>query len=344
MKDKDRKKGNKIITLLIILGVLLTLYLIGKAVLFPKPAELRTTGKYEVTSEDYWVTEEREDPFLKDGSAREVQVRVWYPKNYEDVNTRLPIIIASHGSCGSIDNNRSLYKEFASHGYVVLALSHPGHAFDTIHSDGTKQSVSMDYLKEMGQMDPQTKLEDTVTLFAEWMDLRMTDMDVVMNEFKQRVKESDGKFSGADADRFIVVGHSAGGSAAYGMARTRADVIGVIALESPCMYDIKGVENGDYIIDESDYDVPLLNVYSDSSYSHLREWKQYRNNVKFLESEKDNYTNIYYEGVGHMGLCDLSLASPILARILDQQKSQIPPSDMLQRLNQDCLAFVQKLN
>lgn len=47
---------------------------------------------------------------------------------------------------------------------------------------------------------------------------------------------------------------------------------------------VKGVENGEYIMDESDYEIPILYVYSDASYSHLHQWKQYRNNVKSLAS------------------------------------------------------------
>lgn len=222
------------------------------------------------------MTEDKEDPFLKDGSPREVQVRVWYSKDYDSPDTKLPVIVASHGSCGTIDNNRSLYRELASHGYVVLAVSHPGHAFDTRHSNGKKQQVSMEYMREMGEMDPQNKPEEAANLFAEWMKLRMTNLSAVM--------------------------------------------------------------------DDSDYEIPILNVYSDASYSHLYEWKQYRNNVKFLESEDENYENIYYNGIGHMGLCDLSLTSPILASILDQKKSEVEPQEQLKRLNRDCLSFLQRLS
>ena len=67
-------------------------------------------------------------------------------------------------------------------------------------------------------------------------------------------------------------------------------------------------------------------------------------NVKFLESGNENYENIYYERVGLMGLCDLSLASPILASILDQQKSEVEPREQLKRLNADCLDFLQRLS
>ena len=152
---------------LFILVLILILLVVGKRILFPPYEEIEVTGKYEIDSEDYWVTEDKEDPFLKDGSMREVQVRVWYPKDYDDPGTKLPVVIASHGSCGTIDNNRTLYREFASHGYVVLAVSHPGHAFDTLHSNGKKQKVSMDYLKEMSGMDPQSKPEDAAKLFEE---------------------------------------------------------------------------------------------------------------------------------------------------------------------------------
>ena len=57
----------------------------------------------------------------------------------------------------------------------MLAVSHPGHAFDTLHSNGKKQKVGMDYLKDMGGMDPQAKPEAAAMLFAEWMELRRTD-------------------------------------------------------------------------------------------------------------------------------------------------------------------------
>lgn len=268
------KKTMKI--LLIILVVFLMLIVVGKRILFPPYDEIEVTGKYEINSEDYLVTEDKEDSFLMDGSMREVQVHVWYPKDYDNSDIKLPMVIASHGSCGTIDNNRTLYREFASHGYVVLAVSHPGHAFDTLHSNGKKQTVSMDYLKKMSGMDPQSKPEEAAKLFAEWMELRMTDLTAVM--------------------------------------------------------------------DDSDYEMPVLNVYSDASYSHLHEWKQYRNNMKFLESKNENYENIYYEGTGHMGLCDLSLASPILSGLLDQVKSEVESEEQLKRLNTDCLDFLRRIS
>ena len=122
--------------LIAVVIVVVVLVIAGKRILFPQYEEIEVTGPYEIDCVDYWVTEDQADPFLKDGRAREVQVRAWYPKDYDNPEAKLPVVIASHGSCGSIDNNRSLYREFASHGYVVLAVSHPGHAFETLHSNG----------------------------------------------------------------------------------------------------------------------------------------------------------------------------------------------------------------
>ena len=172
----------------------------------------------------------------------------------------------------------------------------------------------------------------------------MTDLTAMMDDFVEKVKQSPDRFESADIGRFVTCGHSAGGSAALGMERIRSDVVGVIALESPYMYDIKGVEDGEYIMDDSDYEMPVLNVYSDASYSHLHEWKQYRNNMKFLESKNENYENIYYEGTGHMGLCDLSLASPILSGLLYQVKSEVESEEQLKRLNTDCLDFLRRIS
>lgn len=332
-----------LIVVLSTIAALLLLFFIGKSILFPKYKEIELTGEYDIKSYDYWVTEEIEDPYLSDGSLREIQVRIWYPDNYKDA-AKLPVVVASHGSCGSIDNNLSLYKELASHGYTVLALAHPGQASEMVHSNGKKQSVSMEFLKEMVSMNPQDKPEDTAVIFSSWMEIRMTDLSYVMDDFIRRVNEEPDSYKSADTNRYITLGHSLGGSAALGMARIRDDVIGVIALESPFMYDIQGVEDGEYIFDDSDYLVPILHIYSDSSYSRLREWEQYKNNVKFLDSDDTRYENIYYQGTGHMGLCDLSLASPVLSSLIDTKIYSVKPHDQLKKLNEDCMNFVLKIS
>ncbi|MDO4492324.1 MAG: alpha/beta fold hydrolase [Clostridia bacterium] len=333
---KRNKRFKGILTALVVVAVVAVVL---KNALFPKTEPLALTGRYAVASRDYWVTEDREDPFRNDGAKREVQVRAWYPENFGVADEKHPVVVASHGSCGSVDNNLSLYRELASHGYTVLAVGHPGHAFSVGHSDGKKQFVAGTYLKSMGTMDPQKKPEEAAKLFSEWMKLRMEDLNAVMDDFSGRAAEN-AEFRSADPTRFITIGHSAGGSAALGMARVRKDVVAVIALEAPFMYDIKGVSGGAYVFDDSDYGIPVLHVYSDASWEHLREWKQYRNNVKFLAGGEAGYRNLHYAGTGHMGLCDLSLASPVFAKLLDGGIGAKDPRVPLAQLNADSVAFL----
>lgn len=303
------------LTAIIIVGVLC---IVLKFVLFPPVKEIPTTGKHPISSEDYWVTCDKPDPYSKEGDKRQLQIRKWFP--LECVEEK-PVIVASHGSCGTIDNNKNLYRELASHGYTVLAVAHPGQ---------TASRPSSIFLKEMSALNPEGSPEKAYEVFHKWMEIRIDDLNAVM----------DDAIAKTGASRFIVEGHSLGGSAAYAIARIRKDVVGVIALESPFMYDIKGVENGEFLFDDSDYDVPLLSIYSDAAYPYLKVWKQYRNNAKFLDSANPTYTNIHYKNIGHMGLCDLSQVSPVMAAMMDRGFQKAKARDQLKKLNEDCLAWL----
>ena len=76
------RKTMKILIAVVI--VVVVLVIVGKSILFPQYEEIEVTGPYEIDCVDYWVTEDQADPFLKDGSLREVQVRAWYPKDYDN--------------------------------------------------------------------------------------------------------------------------------------------------------------------------------------------------------------------------------------------------------------------
>ena len=292
--------------------------------------EIPTTEEYRITSEDYWVNEDKTDPYFRNGRNRQLQVRKWYPI---DCTEDKPVIVASHGSCGTIDNNRTLYRELASHGYTVLAVAHPGQAASVKYENGRKNGPSMDFLKEMSVLKPEEAPEKAYEVFQKWMKIRTDDLNAVMDDWIAK----------SGTSRFIAEGHSLGGSAAYAMARIRNDVIGVIALESPFMYDISGVENGRFVFDETDYEVPILSIYSDASYPHLKEWGQYGNNALFWDSPNPVYTNIHYENIDHMGLCDLSLVSPVLTAIMDRGFQKADAIDQLTKLNADCLSWTTNL-
>ena len=62
-------------------------------------------------------------------------------------------------------------------------------------------------------------------------------------------------------------------------------------------------------------------------------------NVSFLEA--DGCTNIHYEGINHMGLCDLSLSSPLIASILDGRLQMKNAGTQLMILNGDCINWIE---
>ncbi len=323
-KTKRRKGKKMIITLIVIVVVIVAL----KFILFPPVKQILTTGIYQVSSTDYWLTQDKADPYSKNGEQRQLQIRRWYPSDCAETK---PVFVASHGSCGTIDNNLSLYRELASHGFIVLAVAHPGQVASIKYENGKKSGPSGDFIKEMTSLRPDKNPEQAFELFQKWMKIRIDDLNVVMDDYVKREGKAD----------FVMLGHSLGGSAAYAMARIRKDVIGCIALESPFMYDITAVKDGHFVFNDSDYDVPLLNVYSDSSFPYLKVWEQYKNNAKFLDSYNPVYTNIHYEGIGHMGLCDLSLASPVLASIFSGKIQKRSARAMLAKLNEDCLNWIE---
>lgn len=336
LKKAKIGKGKRVLTFLLFL--LVEIFTLKMAIL-PPASEIEPGGPYNISSEDYWV----EKPMIDTNDTnKEIQVRAWYPIDYVGASHSAKVMVFSHGSCGTIDNNLSLYQEMASYGYVVLAVAHPGHAATMTNSDGTKVSVSQEFLNEMGAIEPNKDPEVAYQIFQKWMKKRMGELNLVMDDFKMAAAQETYEFAKiADASRFIVAGHSLGGSSAYAMARTRDDVYACIALESPCMYDVKGVENGEFIFDDTPYKVPTLNIYTDSSYSHLQEWKQYKNNV--MISESDNSVNIYYPGIGHMGICDLSIASPLLSAILGGEIPKVDAAVQLTKLNEDCMEFLNKI-
>jgi len=124
-----------------------------------------------------------------------------------------------------------------------------------------------------------------------------------------------------------------------GIGRTRHDVGAVIALESPFLCDIVGVNNGEFVWNEETYPTPVLNIYSDSSWGHLDEWPQYAVSSKLLvDTEATAYT-VHVQGAGHLTLTDLALTSPFLARMLNGHKASIDARYCLTTMNHLVLEF-----
>ena len=69
MHNKGKRKWYTVITTVIFLFFCAAT---SKYILFPPVREIPTTGNYQVASEDYWVNMDTKDPYLTDGSLREL--------------------------------------------------------------------------------------------------------------------------------------------------------------------------------------------------------------------------------------------------------------------------------
>ena len=56
----------------------------------------------------------------------------------------------------------------------------------------------------------------------------------------------------------------------------------------------------------------------------------------------DNAVNHHVSGVGHFGLTDLSLSSPVLSRLMDGQPSEPNPAAVLAEVNRVSRVFLEE--
>jgi len=321
-----------------VIAVIAIVFITLAVVLFPNLKSIPVTGEYSYTSCVVELTDtSRIEEFRTDGSPRNLSVLVYYPNGGGIENNSCPLIIFSHGGISTKTSNLSLYKELASHGYVVASIDHTYHAINT-KIDGVNIPIDSGYLRELNEEDSHSDIENSYACFKKWMKLRTGDINFAVDTFIEKsLNESSSFYSLIDADRIGVAGHSLGGSAALGAARQRDDIKAVIALESPYMCDITGVDGNEFTWNTEAYKCAILNIYSDSGYPLIEKDNKYVQNKNHLQ----NSTNIryfYIEGSNHYTLTDLVRTSPLLCVFLGggYKKSGY---DTLELINQKCLAF-----
>lgn len=309
------------------------------AMLFPAYKPLPKTGEYQVKTEvRHFTDESRPETYGKNGGARTLSVEFWYP---EHTSGSFPLVVFSHGAFGTRTSNETLFQELASHGYVVCSMDHTYHSLYTERENGKLCLIDGGYMNELRKENAKEDKQSSLASYRKWMGIRVADINFMIDTINSHVKSNQtGELYGLiDMEKIGVIGHSLGGSAVLGIGRMRSDVGAVIALESPFLCDIIDVEKDSFVFQSAEYPVPVLNVYSDSSWTHLAEWPQYGANARLLSyPDKDAYS-LHIAGTGHLSLTDLSLASPILTRILNGHPSSVSAEDCLTQLNGICLTF-----
>lgn len=309
------------------------------AILFPPYEPIEPSGPLAVRTVVIDVDVQAEGTGRSE--RRVVPVEIWYPA---ESRGSFPLVTFSHGAFGTRSSNRSMYADLASNGYVVAALDHPGHALFSTDSHGGRDWIDSTYARALMAEDARRDPVGSLRLYREWMGTRVADLDAVIDHILTQSAKQSARvpYRLVDGNSVGAIGHSLGGSAALALGRARSDIDVVVALEAPFMGDIDDVERGRFTWNPTPYPAALLMVYSDGIWDHLDEWPQYERNVEMLADPPAGVTNVHLTGVGHLGLTDLSLASPILTRILDGGPQAVPARKALKRLNRICLRFLDR--
>lgn len=337
-EEKTAHKAVRVVSRAVGMTVLITVAALP-AIVFPQYRPLEPTGQYQVAAATYTYTDaDRVETYTNTGENRKVNVELWYPENA--VGT-YPLLVFSHGSLGTRTSNETLYNELASHGYVVCSIDHTYQCLFTADANGHRAFLDMGFFKElMAELSGSDKVFSH-ECYEKWMRTRMGDIDSVLDRVLSEAESegADEAYRRVDTAKIGVMGHSLGGSAALGVGRMRHDVGAVAALESPFMYDIEGVKDGEFVFTAEAYPVPVFNVYSDDSWGHLGDWPQYAENSALLSGTNSAAFNVHISGVGHLSLTDLALASPFLTRLLNEHGSTTSAEHCLKTINELCLAF-----
>ena len=184
----------------------------------------------------------REDPYLTDGTKRELLVRFWYPAPSEttciaadytspevwsyfshllgltlpqvSTNSCLdarvadgthPVVVFSHGFTGTFTDYTFLFEDLASRGYIVASVDHTYEATAVEFPDGRlEKSVFGSHLTNYVRSDAQA------LTFA--VSVRLDDLNLVLNELERLNAEPDSPFRAKlDLSRIALAGHSLGG-------------------------------------------------------------------------------------------------------------------------------------
>jgi len=188
----------------------------------------------------------RDDPYLANGTKRELAVRFWYPASLNEgckpaeyaspavweyfsqlvevrpfqvaTNSCLnapitegvhPVVVFTPGYTATFTDYTFLFEDLASQGYMVASVAHTYEATAVELRDGNlAKSVFGSHLGSTWQGDEQT------VSFATYV--RLQDLEFVLNELERLNAQHSGPFAGhLDMTSVAIAGHSLGGLTAF---------------------------------------------------------------------------------------------------------------------------------
>lgn len=219
-----------------------------------------------------------------------------------------PVVVYSHGYMSFHLSNLVQHEELASRGYVVFALSHPGDAFCTILSDGSKVGINnetiaratddnMRFMQKIGKTDPGSLTLDEI---SDYLREAHTMRECVESWARHTVSAFDEieritndpqslLYKRLHTEGFGLFGHSLGGASSLHTAlldnRVRAAV------------NLDGWQYGAGLLDQH---LPIPGLVISTSDSHL---------PANFQPDDPNLTHAIIPGSTHWFYCDMSVVA-----------------------------------
>lgn len=314
------------------------------AIVFPQYEQPEMTGKYKVNTSTYtFIDTDRVETFTNTGENRKLTVQFWFP---EKTNEKHPLIVFSHGAFGVKISNTSTFMELASNGYVVCSIDHPYHAAGTIDVDGNLILGSSKFMQEVINANSDIYSEkEQLELYENWMNLRTEDINFILNTILENTENNRSiEYTLIDKNRIGLMGHSLGGAASTQVGREREVIGAVINLDGSMLGEYSMDRNGDIVINNEPYPIPILNFYSEYVVNELIAKPEYVYPNKYISSISIDAFEVYIRGSNHMSYTDLPLFSPLLANQLagisgDSSRANVDKYYCIETMNKLVLEF-----
>lgn len=234
-----------------------------------------------------------------------------------------PVVVFSHGLGGTHHCYRSVVEEWASHGYVVVCVTHNDESAALATAlDG----AAMPYV-------PLTALENAeraaqVQRRQRQLRQRVSELTAVLEALKTH-SGNGVKWPLLDLSRVVLAGHSFGAATAL----STAAALPADAVKAVVMHDLwhlplpQGLDGGVEVA------CPVLHLASDK-------WRQYDDlTSKVMEKcRSSSSTSLALRDIGHQNFSDLPLFCAVLARKMGNIGA-LPPREGLQAINALDVAF-----
>ena len=168
------------------------------------PADYASPGAYKI---EFAVATWRDA-----ARDRDIPVKIYFPATTgaNGDATKFPAIVFSHGLGGNREGGKKWTQHWASHGFVVVALQHPGS--DDALWKGTNPGDFANNMKSGATMKS--------------LGLRVGDVHFAIDEIIRRTNTGERAFANVDAKRIGMSGHSFGAQTTLAVSGQKAPSIG----------------------------------------------------------------------------------------------------------------------